>query len=65
MRNLIATIKVKQKIEKPCKFCGEQIELKTQFVSVEYFDGFTKRDFGAFHLNCWEKYLIMNNYVLG
>ena len=44
----------KKRGNNPCKFCKENIENAQKYVSVRYNDGFIKRGYGAFHINCWK-----------
>lgn len=53
--SLKATQKEKTRSSYPCKLCESDIQKGEQYMSVDYSDGFRKKLFGAFHINCWKK----------
>ncbi len=47
-----------------CKICENEIPLKQEFISVNYFDGYIKRGYGAYHKDCFIiKNKIMNENI--
>jgi hypothetical protein len=55
-KNLVAKETSKRKCNQACSNCGADVVRGERYMSVQYNDGFVKKFYGAFHMDCWDTF---------
>ncbi len=56
-------VKKRQK-EAICAKCQELINIGTEYIPVKYDDGFVDKIYGAYHPECWEQQLTLQDKLI-
>lgn len=56
-KNLVAKETSKRKCNQACSHCGADVVRGEKYMSITYNDGFVRKFYGAFHMDCWKSFM--------